>query len=98
MPHSSHSDRAAGFMLATAPLAAATGVVVLLIGILAFGVPFLSVPALLLALAGFTVAWLVAYALHVWVSPDGALFFHVAMTWRLLFLEARERRRRYGKQ
>jgi hypothetical protein len=58
----------------------------------------LSVAALLCALAGFTVAWLIAYALHVWVSPDGALFFHVAMTWRLLFLEARERRRRYGKR
>jgi hypothetical protein len=98
MPHSSHRDRAHGFVLVTAPLAAATGFVVLLVAISAFGIPVLSVAALLLALAGFTAAWLCAYALHVWVSPDGALFFHVAMTWRLLLLEARERRRRYGKQ
>jgi hypothetical protein len=98
MPHSGHLDRARGFSLATAPLAAATAVVVLLIGIIAFGVPVLSVAALLLALAGFTAAWLIAYAMHVWVSPDGALFLHVILMWRLLFLEARERRRRYGKR
>jgi hypothetical protein len=97
MPHSSHTDRAHGFMLATSPLAAATSLVVLLIAILAFGVPVLSVAALLCALAGFTVAWLIAYALHVWVSPDGALFLHVLLVWRLIYLESRERRKRYGK-
>lgn len=98
MPFSNHADRAHGFMLATSPLAAATGFVVLLIGIIAFGVPILSVTALLLALAGFALTWLVAYALHVWVSPDGALFLHVLLMWRLLFLESRERRRRYGRK
>jgi len=98
MPLSSHKDRAHGFVLVTAPLAAATGFVVLLIAITAFGLPVLSVAALLLALAGFAAAWTLAYALHVWVSPDGALFFHVAMTWRMLFLEGRERRRRYGRK
>lgn len=97
MPLSSHSDRAHGFVLVTAPLAAATGFVVLLIAIAAFGVPVLSVAALLVALAGFTVAWLCAFALHVWVSPDGALFLHVLLMWRLLFLESRERRRRYSR-
>jgi hypothetical protein len=85
-------------MLATAPLAAATGVVVLLIGILAFGVPFLSVPALLLALAGFTMAWLCAYALHVFVSADGALFAHTLLAWAYLKREQKERFRRYGKR
>jgi hypothetical protein len=97
MPHASHLDRSRGFILATAPLAAATGVVVLLIGIVAFGVPVLSVLALLVALAGFTAAYLVAFLAHTFVSADGALFLHVVMMWRLLFLEARERRRRYGK-
>jgi hypothetical protein len=98
MPHSSHRDRAHGFMLATAPLAAATGVVVLLIGILAFGVPFLSVPALLLALAGFTAAWLCAYGLHVFVSSDGALFVHVLLMWAYLRREQKERMDRYGRK
>jgi len=98
MPHSSHSDRAHGFVLVTAPLAAATGLVVLLVAISAFGLPVLSVAALLVALAGFTAAWLVAYALHVFVSSDGALFLHVILMWRLLFLEGRDRRRRYGRK
>jgi hypothetical protein len=98
MPHSSHTDRSRGFVLVTAPLAAATGFVVLLIAIAAAGIPVLSVAALLIALAGFTFAWLVALFFHIWVSPDGALFLHIILVWRLLFIEARERRRRYGKQ
>ena len=98
MPNSSYWDRSRGFVLATAPLAGATGFVVLLIAIAAFGVPVVSALALLIALAGFTVAWLISYALHVFISADGSLFIHVLMLWRLLFLEARERRRRYGKQ
>jgi hypothetical protein len=98
MPHSGHLDRSRGFVLATAPLAAATGVVVLLIGITAFGIPVLSVLALLVALAGFTFAYLIAFLAHTFVSADGALFIHVVMLWRLLFLEARERRRRYGRK
>jgi hypothetical protein len=98
MPLSSHVDRSRGFVLVTAPLAAATGFVVLLIAISAFAVPVLSVAALLLALAGFTAAWTVAYLAHTFVSAEGSLFLHVAMTWRLLFIESRERRRRYGKR
>ncbi len=98
MPNSSHTDRAHGFMLATSPLAAATGIVVLLIAVLAFGVPFLSVAALLVALTGFTAAWLIAYTLHVWVSPDGALLAHVLLGWAYLAREQRERIRRYGRK
>lgn len=98
MPNSSHTDRAHGFMLATSPLAAATGLVVLLIAILAFGVPVLSVAALLVALGGFTAAWLIAYTLHVWVSPDGALLAHVLLGWAYLRREQAERIKRYGKR
>lgn len=96
MPHSNYTDRARGFSLATAPLAAATGFVVLLIGIAAFGVPLLSVAALLLALGGFSLVWLVAYVAHVFVSADGALFVHVLMGWGYLRREQRERFKRYG--
>jgi hypothetical protein len=84
--------------LPAVPIAAATAIVVVLIGILAFGVPFLSVPALLLALAGFSFTWLVAYIAHTFVSTDGAMFLHVVLMWRLLFLESRERRKRYGRK
>jgi hypothetical protein len=96
MPHSGHVDRAKGFSLATAPLAGVTGFIVLLIGISAFGVPLLSVGALLLALAGFAVTWLIAYGLHVFVSADGALFLHVIYAWGYLKREQTERFNRYG--
>ncbi len=95
LPTANYTDRSKGFTIATGPLAGATGVVVLLIGITAFGVPVLSVAALLLALGGFTLAWLIAYLAHVIISPDGATFFHVVFAWRLLHEEARERRQRY---
>lgn len=98
MPYSSHRDRAHGFAIVTTPLAASTGLVVVLIAILAYGVPVLSVAALLIALGGFTLAWLIAYLAHTFISPDGALFIHVIFAWRLLFMEAKERRKRYGKQ
>jgi hypothetical protein len=97
MPHSGHVDRAKGFSIATGPLAAATGVVVALIGISAYGVPVLSVAALLLALAGFTVAWLVAYIAHTLISPDGSLFVHTVLMFQLLRREQTERHRRYRK-
>jgi hypothetical protein len=96
MPYASHKDRAVGFTVATGPLASVVGLVVLLIGISAFGVPLLSVGALLLALAGFAVTWLIAFALHVFVSADGALLIHTILAWRYLFIEGKERRSRYG--
>jgi hypothetical protein len=80
------------------PLAAATGFVVLLIGITAFGIPVLSVLALLVALAGFTLAWLTSYALHVFVSAEGSLFVHVLSMWAYLRKEQAERIRRYGRK
>jgi hypothetical protein len=96
MPYSGHVDRAKGFGIATAPLAGVAGFIVLLIGISAFGVPLLSVGALLLALAGFAATWLIAYGLHVFVSADGALFLHVILAWGYLKREQTERIRRYG--
>jgi hypothetical protein len=96
MPHASHKDRAVGFSLATAPLAGVAGFIVLLIGISAFGVPLLSVGALLLALAGFAATWLIAYGLHTFVSADGALFLHTIFAWGYLKREQTERIRRYG--
>jgi len=97
MPLSGHLDRARGFTLVTAPLAAATGFVVLLIGIIGFGVPVLSVLALLLALGGFTLAWLCAYIVHTMVSVEGSLLVHVLSVWAYLRAEQKERFRRYGK-
>ncbi len=96
LPQAGYVDRAKGFSIATGPLAAASGLVVLLIGISAFGVPLLSVAALLLALAGFTLAWLLAYVVHTLVSPDGATFAQVVLMWGYLRREQTERHRRYA--
>lgn len=95
LPQASYTDRSKGFTIATGPLAAATGFVVLLIGITAFGVPVLSVAALLLALAGFTATWALAFIIHTFVSPDGALFLHTIFAWGFLRAEQKERHRRY---
>lgn len=95
LPTANYTDRSVGFSIAAAPLAVATGLVVLLIAIVAFGVPLLSVAALLLALAGFAATWLIAYIAHTLISPDGALFLHTIFAWAFLREEARERRKRY---
>lgn len=97
LPTANYTDRARGFTLATVPLAGATGFVVLLIGISAFGIPVLSVAALLLALGGFALTWLIAYIVHTLVSPDGATFAHVVLMWGYLKREQRERHRRYNR-
>ena len=97
-PLSSYRDRSHGFVLATAPLAATTGAVVLLIGILAFHVPVLSVLALLLALGGFTLAWLCAYVVHTMVSVEGSLLIHVLSVWAYLRAEQKNRFKRYDKR
>jgi hypothetical protein len=97
MPLSSHTDRAKGFTLATMPLAAATGFVVLLIAVTAFGVPVLSVMALLLALGGFALVWAIAFVAHTMVSADGVLMVHTLSAWAYLKREQKNRHRRYGK-
>jgi uncharacterized membrane protein len=97
MPHSSHRDRAHGFLLVTLPLAGAAGVVAVLVAISAFGVPLLSVAALLCVLAAFTLTWLIAYIAHTMISPDGALFAYVVLTFAYLRREQAERIKRYGK-
>jgi uncharacterized membrane protein HdeD (DUF308 family) len=98
MPGSSHRDRALGFTLATAPLAAVASLVAALVAILGFQVPIVSLAALLIALGGFALVWGVAFVAHTFVSPDGALLAHVLLMWAYLRREQRERIRRYGRK
>jgi hypothetical protein len=96
MPYSGHVDRAKGFSIATGPLAGVVGLVVAIVGVIGWQVPIASLGALLLALAGFAVTWLIAFALHVFVSADGALFIHTIFAWGYLKREQSERFKRYG--
>ena len=84
-------DRAKGFTIVSVPLAAALGFVALLVGIVAFGVPWLSLPALLLLFGMFTLAWLVAWLWHQSASPDGVALWQVLLGYRLLRHEQRAR-------
>lgn len=95
LPHAGYEDRARGFSLATAPLACVAGLVAALVGIIGWQVPFASLATLLLALGGFALVWLLAFVAHMIISPDGATFFHVVLTWAYLREEAKERHRRY---
>jgi hypothetical protein len=95
MPHAGYEDRARGFSIATAPLAAIAGLVAALVGIIGWSVPIASLVTLLLALAGFALVWLLAFIAHLLISPDGATFFHVLLAWRFLRAEQAERHRRY---
>jgi hypothetical protein len=95
LPQANYTDRAKGFSLATAPLAAVVGLVVALVAIIGWQVPVASLATLLLALGGFALVWLIAYLGHVLISPDGATFFHVLLAWKYLRAEQAERHRRY---
>lgn len=94
LPHAGYEDRARGFTLATMPLAVVVGLVVALVAIVGWQVPIASLVTLLLALAGFALVWLAAYVVHLLVSPDGSLFFHVLLTHGYLRREQRERHER----
>jgi hypothetical protein len=95
MPKAGYEDRARGFTIATAPLAAVTGLVAALVGILGYAVPIASLATLLLALGGFALVWLIAYIAHILISPDGTAFAHTLLAWRYLRAEQAERHRRY---
>ncbi len=96
MPYSGHVDRAKGLSIATGPLAGVVGIVAAIVGVIGWQVPIASLGALLLALAGFAMTWLIAYGLHTFVSADGALFLHTVYAWGYLKREQSERFKRYG--
>jgi hypothetical protein len=95
LPTANYTDRARGFGHATGPLAGVVGLVAALVGIIGWQVPIASLAALLLALGGFALTWLLAYIAHTLISPDGALFIHVVLMWGYLRREQRERHKRY---
>lgn len=91
----SYVDRAKGFQIASVPLAAAVGAGSLIIGIVGAGVPLFSVAALAWLWGGFLATWLIAWAIHNVVSPDGISLIHTILGWRYLRREQIERHKRY---
>lgn len=84
-------DRARGFTLASVPLAAALGFVAFLAAVGLFGVPWLSLAAVLVLFGTFAGVWLVAWIWHMSASPDGVALWMVLLHYRLLRHEQRAR-------
>jgi hypothetical protein len=90
----SYTDRAKGFSIATWQLSAVTGLVAWVVAGLSGAVMF-SLAGLAWLVTGFFAVWLVSFALHTLVSPEGADLFRAAGEYRLLREEQKERHRRY---
>lgn len=94
---SSHSDRARGFLMATAPLAGVLALGVLALAVALWHVPLLSGAAVLIILAGMAVTWLIAWLWYTAASPDGATLVSVLLQYRLLRHEQKARLERLAQ-
>lgn len=86
-----HTDRALGFTLVVTTLAVVLGGLGAIIAVAAWGVPWLSVPALAWFGSLFAATWLIAYIVHVLISPEGSAWLHVMRGWRWLDREQAHR-------
>ena len=91
----SHVDRAKAFQVASLPVAAAFGMGALIVAVAGLSVPILSLAALAVFWVAFLAWWLIGWAIHHIISPDGIGLVHTLMGWQYLKAEQRERHRRY---
>lgn len=89
----SYRDRSTGWLIATAPLSTVGGLVGVLVAILGWSVPVLSVPALLIFFGGFGLVWLAGWLAHVFVSPDGTAFVEALLGFWLVRQDQKQRHR-----
>ena len=94
MVRGSYLDRAQGFRHAMLPVAVVAGVLAAIAAISLFGVPLLSFALLMWFFTVFCITWLVGYALHTFVSADGAAVLQVLGMYRILSREQKARLRR----
>ena len=88
-------DRAEGFLLATVPLFAGLALGMVLISVFFFGVPFMSLTALVIFWLSFVAAWLLAYVYTLAVSAEGIAMFEARQKWNIIKREQEERWRYY---
>lgn len=79
-----YRNRAEGFRIAMLPVAVVAGVLAVTAAVGLAGVPFLSFATMLWFFTAFCVTWLIGYALHTWVSPDGTALTMVLLHYKLL--------------
>lgn len=90
-------DRSKGFLIATVPLFAGLALGMLLISVFFFGVPLMSLTALVVFWLSFVGAWLLAYLYTLAVSAEGIAMFEARQKWSLLAREQKERWDYYKK-
>lgn len=91
-------DRAKGFLISSIPLYAAFGISTLLIAVLGFNVPLLSITAIGIFFLTFTSAWLAAYSWSLMYSSEGIAFYEAVKKWDVIKEEQRERWDFYNRQ
>lgn len=94
----SHVDRAKGFQVATVPIAIAAGVGALIIAVVGWSVPAMSLIGLLIFWAAFLAWWVLGWLIHNVMSPDGIALIHTLLGWAYLRRDQRERHKRYRQQ
>lgn len=90
----SHLDRALGFRAAMMPVAGVAGLLGAIAAVALFGVPVLSFALLMWFFTVFCATWLLGYALHTFISADGATVLQVLGMYRILSREQKARLRR----
>ena len=91
----SYTDRARGFSLSTWQLSTVTALTVATVAAVVGGASLSFLAIVAWALGGYFAVWLISYAMHVFVSPEGTELFRAAGEYRLLREEQKERHRRY---
>jgi hypothetical protein len=93
--HTSYTDRARGFQLATLPISIAFGVGALVVAVVGYSVPVISIGALAVFWLAFFGWWLIGWTIHHIASPDGIALVQALLAYRFLRAEQKERIRRY---
>lgn len=91
-----YTDRAKGFQLATVPVAMAFGLGSLVVAIVGFAVPVVSLGALAVFWLAFLGWWTIGWAIHHVASPDGVALIQALLQYRYVRHEQKERVKRYG--
>ena len=94
----SAKDRAQGFLIATVPLFAGLALGMVLISVFFFGVPFMSLTALVIFWLSFVAAWLIAYVYTLHTSAEGIALYEAKKKWSIIEREQMERWNYYKNQ
>jgi hypothetical protein len=90
-------DRSLGFLIASVPLYAGFALLVLLVSIFFGGVPFLSLPALVIFWLSFVAAWIIGYAYTLSISAEGVSHYESRQKWAVIREEQKRRWAHYER-